>query len=284
MKNTIKIPIILLIILMSLFIASCEIAPTADICVSIPPQAYLVKRIAGTETSVSIMIPPGAAPPTYAPTASQIRDLHECKLYVKNGHPDFNFEKMHIDPYLAQHPEILTVDMAKEQNIMPGDVHIWLSPKIMSDAAERIYEQLSKLYPKRKNELRSNLDILLRDIGKLDMELHAQLDPFQGSQFLTLHPSWGYFSRDYGIQQISIRHENKAPSTKEIMHLIEHAKETNIHIIFVQKEFSSEQLNVISRAINAKIITLDPLNESWLNNIRTTGKTLAKVFSEQQTR
>ena len=151
----------------------------------------------------------------------------------------------------------------------------------MGDAASRIYEQLLQLYPKRKDELSSNLDALLRDIGKLDMELHAQLDPFQGAQFLSLHPSWGYFSRDYGLDQVSIRHENKAPSTKEITHLIEHAKETNIHVIFVQKEFSSEQLNVISREIDAKIIALDPLNEEWLKNIQNTGTILAKVFSEQ---
>ena len=281
MKNTIKIPIILLILVMSFFIASCEMAPTSDICVSIPPQAYLVKRIAGAETPVTIMIPPGSAPPTYAPTASQIRDLHECKLYVKNGHPDFYFEKMHIDPYLSKHPEVLIVDMAKGQDIVPGDAHIWLSLKIMANAATHIYEQLAQLYPDRKAELKSNLDSLLSDIKILDAELHAQLGPFQGAQFLSLHPSWGYFSREYGLEQVSIRHENKAPSTKEITHLIEHAKETNVHIIFVQKEFSSEQLDVISREIDAKVIALDPLNESWLNNIKTTGNILAKVFSDQ---
>jgi len=281
MKNSIKLPVILLILVMSIVITSCKIAPSPDICVSIPPQAYLVKRIAGADMPVTIMIPPGSAPPTYAPTASQIRDLHECKLYVKNGHPDFNFETMHIDPYLNKHPEVLLVDMAKNQDIVPGDAHIWLSPKIMGNAAKRIYEQLIQLYPKRQDELKSNLDILLRDIGKLDMELHSLLDPYHHSKFLTLHPSWGYFSRDYGLEQVSIRHENKAPSTKEIAHLIEDAKNWNIHIIFVQKEFSSEQLNVISREINANIVALDPLNENWLKNIQNTGRTLAKVFDEQ---
>lgn len=281
MKKSIKLPIILLILVMSFFITSCEIAPSTDICVSIPPQAYLVKRIAGADTPVTIMIPPGSAPPTYAPTASQVRDLHECRLYVKNGHPDFNFEKMHIDPFLKKHPEVLTVNMAFGQNIVPGDAHIWLSPMIMKDAAVSIYKQLCLIYPERKEELKINLDILLLDIGELDIELHSLLDPYQGAQFLTLHPSWGYFSRDYGLEQVSIRHENKGPSTKEFTHLIEHAKKTNIHIIFVQKEFSSEQLNVISKEIDAKIIALDPLNESWLTNMQHTGKELKKVFNEQ---
>ncbi|MEA3392770.1 MAG: zinc ABC transporter substrate-binding protein, partial [Candidatus Marinimicrobia bacterium] len=191
MKNSIKFPLILLILFMSIFISSCEIVPTADICVSIPPQAYLVKRIAGEDTPVSIMIPPGSAPPTYAPTASQIRALHECKLYVKNGHPDFHFEKKHIDPYLKNHPEVLTVNMARDLDIVPGDVHIWLSPRYMNVAAVRIFEQLKILYPRQEDELKANLTILQRDIGKLDSELQTDLAAHQGAKFLTLHPSWG---------------------------------------------------------------------------------------------
>ena len=281
MKNSIKIPIILLMIIMSMFIVSCEMTPTADICVSIPPQAYLVKRIAGDEVPVTIMIQPGTAPPTYAPTASQIRDLHECKLYIKNGHPDFNFEKKHIDPYLKEHPNVMTVDMTKGIDIRPGDAHIWLSPRIMRMGAVQIHEKLTKLYPERSDELTQNLNTLLRDIGKLDKELTDILAPFKGAKFLTLHPSWGYFCRDYGIEQISIRNENKAPSTLEITRLIDTAKEENIHIIFVQKEFNFEQVKVIANEIDAEVVPLDPLNENWLNQMRKTGKILEKVFNEK---
>lgn len=267
-----------LIILMALLLLSCESIPTTDICVSIPPQAYLVKRIAGAETPVTIMIPPGSAPPTYAPTAAQIRSLHECKLYIKNGHPDFHFELKHVNPFLNKHPEILTVSMADKMNIIPGDAHIWMSPLFMRTAANRIYAQLLKLYPDREAELLSNLNKLVRDINILDRELKLSLRDIKGAEFLTLHPSWGYFSRDYGIKQVSIRHENKGPSTQELAKLIEHAKENDIHVIFVQKEFSSEQLNLIAKAIDAEVIALDPLNENWLENMRNTGEALKKAM------
>ena len=281
MKNTIKLPIILLMLVMSLCITSCEVVPSTDICVSIAPQAYLVKRLAGEDTPVTVMIPPGAAPPTYVPTASQIRSLHECKLYVKNGHPDFHFEKKHIDPFLKKHPELPTVNMAEGLDIVPGDVHIWLSPRYMNTAAERIYDQLLKLWPERSDELKANLVSLQRDIGKLDVELTQALQAHQGKQFLTLHPAWGYFARDYGIEQLSVHHEHKAPSTQEMAHLIEHAKEHDVHIIFVQKEFMFEQLEVIKDAIDGEIVTLDPLNPDWLKQMRKTGDILKKVFNEQ---
>lgn len=282
MKNTpYKIIILVLILAMSLIMVSCEVAPSSDICVSIPPQAYLVKRIAGDATQVTVMIPPGSAPPTYAPTASQIRALHECKLYIKNGHPDFTFEQMHINPYLKEHPEVLTVSMAENMDIMPGDAHIWLSPRYMQVASKRIYDQLVKLYPEREDEFTKNVIDLINDIDRLDKDLKAELKDLQGQEFLTLHPSWGYFSRDYGVNQISIRHEHKAPSTNELVHLIEHAKEHGIHVIFVQKEFSSEQLDVISKEIDATVIALDPLNENWLENMKKTGQALQQALHER---
>jgi zinc transport system substrate-binding protein len=281
MKNKLYNIIILAIILaMCLILVSCELTPSSEICVSIPPQAYLVKRITGEATGVTIMIPPGSAPPTYAPTASQVRALHECKLYVKNGHPDFHFEQKHINPYLKEHPEVLTVSMAENMDILPGDAHLWLSPRYMQVAAKRIYDQLIIIYPEREAEFREKLITLINDIQTLDSELKTELKDLRGKEFLTLHPSWGYFSRDYGVEQVSIRHEHKAPSTQELAHLIEHAKEHDIHVIFVQKEFSSEQLNVISKEIDATVIALDPLNENWLENMRHTGKILQKALNE----
>ncbi len=280
MKN-IKQPLIrTALFALALLSAACDSTPTAEICVSIPPQAYLVKRIAGESTPVTIMIPPGSAPPTYAPSASQIRDLHECKLYVRNGHPDFHFENMHINPFLKDHPGVLTVSMADSADLMQGDSHIWLSPAIMRAAAGKIVKQLRRLYPERQDELNENYRLLINDIDDLDAELRGVFASLQGAKFMTLHPSWGYFSREYGLQQVSIHHENKAPAAQELAELIEQAKADTIRILFIQKEFSFEQLSVISQEIDASIIPLDPLNESWLENLRQTGRIFQKAMNE----
>ncbi|MBN2780781.1 MAG: zinc ABC transporter substrate-binding protein [Candidatus Marinimicrobia bacterium] len=280
MKN-IKQPLIrTALFALALLSAACDSTPTAEICVSIPPQAYLVKRIAGESTPVTVMIPPGSAPPTYAPSASQIRDLHECKLYVLNGHPDFHFEAMHINPFLKGHPEVLTVSMADSADLMRGDSHIWLSPAIMRAAAGKIVKKLCLLYPGRQDELNENYRLLIRDIDDLDVELRGVFASLQGAKFMTLHPSWGYFSREYGLQQVSIHHENKAPAAQELAELIEQAKADSIRILFIQKEFSFEQLSVISQEIDASIIPLDPLNESWLENLRQTGRIFQKAMNE----
>lgn len=271
--------IFLLPLLIFLFL-SCDIATSADFCVSIPPQAYLLKRIAGEDTRVSIMIPPGSAPPTYSPTPAQIRDLQHCRLYIKNGHPDFYFEKKHIDPFLEKHPGIRTISMADSLDIIPGDAHIWLSPHIMRVAAGRIYRELKEIWPERSTLLQTNYQDLIRDIDSLDRELRGIFSNHQGAEFLTMHPSWTYFARDYGIKQVSIREENKAPSTRQFAALIDHAKASGIRIIFIQKEFAFEQTDVLAREIDAQVVALDPLSESWLTNLRLTGLIFSQVFHD----
>jgi zinc transport system substrate-binding protein len=271
----------LFLLILTILLFSCDSTPTAEICVSIVPQTYLVKRIAGDQTPVTVMIPPGAGHSTHALTAAQIRDLHNSRLYIKIGHPDFYFERKHIDPFLEQHPEIHTVSMAVKEYNVPGDSHIWLSPKIMRGAAERVYHALLELYPDHRDVYIHNYNTLIRDIEALDKELQEILAPHKGAEFLTLHPAWGYFARDYGIRQISIRDENKSFSAQRMSELIDYAKKNNIRIIFVQREYAFEQIDVLSREIGAQVITLDPLSGSWLENLQNTGQIISKVLNEQ---
>ncbi len=262
-------------------LTSCGSTPETDICVSIPPQAYLVKRIAGEETMLTVMIPPGSAPPTYSPNAAQMRELHQSRLYIKIGHPDFLFEKKHIDPFLNKHPGVMVVDMADSVDIIPGDVHIWLSPAIMRINAERVYRKLAQLNPGKQEMYLNNFRDLRQDIDSLDAKLRRMFEPHQGKAFMVLHPALEYFCRDYGLKQVSIRKDNKAPSAKKIAELIEYARDKNIGAILIQKEFSSEQLDVFSRETGAEVIVIDPLNTSWLENLYETATILERVFNEQ---
>ncbi|MBW6458060.1 MAG: zinc ABC transporter substrate-binding protein [FCB group bacterium] len=280
MKNITLFSLRLFLLFSIFLLISCDTAVRSEICVSIQPQAYLVNRIAGEDMKVTVMIPPGSAPPTYAPTASQIRDLHQSKLYVKIGHPDFLFEKKHIDPFLDNNPRVLKVNMSDSLDILPGDAHIWLSPTIMLIASERIYKAFLALYPENKQLYTERYEALKHDILELDTELRNMLDGARGSEFLTMHPAWTYFARDYGIKQVSVHDENKALSVQKLAALIEYAKEKDLKVIFIQKEFAFEQVDLLSREIGANIVALDPLSADWLENLRYTGQILSKAFNE----
>ena len=46
------------------------------ITVSILPQKYFVEQIVGDAYPINVMLPPGASPADYEPTAKQVQDLN----------------------------------------------------------------------------------------------------------------------------------------------------------------------------------------------------------------
>ncbi|MDZ7821700.1 MAG: zinc ABC transporter substrate-binding protein [Candidatus Marinimicrobia bacterium] len=88
-------------------------------------------------------------------------------------------------------PEIMTVDMADSVDIIPGDVHIWLSPRIMAESSERIYRKLLRLYPENEELYRERYRALRRDIDSLDQELQKTFAPHRGKAFMHTAPRPG---------------------------------------------------------------------------------------------
>ncbi len=58
-----------------------------QVFVSIPPQAYIVERIAGDRVDCQVLVRPGQSPATYEPTPKQMAALAEAKLYFSIGVP-----------------------------------------------------------------------------------------------------------------------------------------------------------------------------------------------------
>jgi len=85
--------------------------------------------------------------------------------------------------------------------------------------------------------------------------------------FMIYHPALSYMARDYGLTQISIEHDGKAPSPAHMKKMLEEAKAHNIKTIFLQKQFNIENAQVIAKEINAELIQIDPLSEDWLTEM-----------------
>ncbi len=248
------------------------------VAVSVPPQAYLVDRIGGEAVEVTVMIPPGTSPETYAPSPKERLALEGARLYVKVGHPRFLFEKRHIDPFLKDHPGIHVVDMAEGAELLAEDPHLWVDPQIMAGAAQRIASALAELSPRHRRRFEANLQALLEDIRHLDETLKARLAPFRGRAFLVYHPAWGYFARRYGLRQMAIEQGGKPPGPRALIALIEKAKQEGIKVIFVQPGFDRQAAEAIARDIGARLVEVNPLAYDWLHTLETFGELLSEAL------
>jgi zinc transport system substrate-binding protein len=155
------------------------------------------------------------------------------------------------------------------------DPHIWLSPPLVKQQAAAIRDGLAAVDPAGSAVYEAGYQAFAAEIDALDSEIEVLLDGLEGRRFMVFHPSWGYFAREYGLEQIAIEAAGKEPGPRELARFIDKAREAEIEVIFIQPQFSRQAAETIGREAGARVETLDPLAEDWAANLRRVARTLA---------
>jgi zinc transport system substrate-binding protein len=254
------------------------------VVVSILPQAYLVERIGGDRVQVTVMVPPGSNPATYEPKSDQVRQLSSADAYVRIRVP---FEESWMAKFAALNPEMKVIDQSEgidrighnghsDGGEHGEDPHIWLSPTLMMKQAEAVSRGLEEMDPENRESYRENLDTLLQEISTLDRYVQRTLSKIPNRTFITFHPSWTYFARDYGLRQVAVEVGGKDPSASELAAVIEAARREKVHVVFAAPQFSTKAAEVIAQEIGGEVVLIDPLARDWNANLRHVADTFAK--------
>lgn len=254
--------------------------------VSILPQKYFVERVGGDLVQVQVMVKPGASPATYEPTMKQIADLGNTNVFFRIGVP---FEEAWIGKIKEANKNMRLIDTrdgitlreidafndhghqhdAEEVHDHKGkDPHIWLSPELVKQQAKTIAEALGEIRPGQKEFFNQNLNDFILDLDRLNDEIQKAFEGLENKMFVVFHPSWGYFADDFGLQQIPIESEGKEPGFNQMSKLINFAKDHNIKVIFVQKQFNKKQAGAVAGQINGVVVEIDPLAENYIENLK----------------
>ena len=136
------------------------------------------------------------------------------------------------------------------------------------DTGSHDHERPGKSRSRLRVEFETNYQQFVWQINRLDNDLKAIFAGKQGLRFMVFHPSWGYFAHTYGLKQVPIEIEGKDPKPAQLKSLIEHAREDDIKVIFVQPQFSTRSAGLIAGEINGQMAFADPLAEDWMGNLR----------------
>lgn len=251
-----------------------------QVAVSVPPQAYLVERIAGDAVQVEVMIPKGHSPATYEPSVQQRQALARARIYVMVGHPSFPFETRHLPSLLHPRPDLEVIDMTRaiELPSASDDPHVWLAPSAMRATARDLERALSRLDPAGAAHYRAGLQHFLRDVQRLDGEIRATLSQLEHRRFVVSHPAWGYFAREYGLEQVSIETEGKEPTPKRLVELVRELRREGCRVLFVQPGFPHRATTAVARELGVEVVVLDPLVHDWIENLRAVAHVLASAL------
>ncbi len=247
-----------------------------QIAVSILPQKEFVESVGKDKVSVMVMIPPGASPATYELSPGQLKDISRAKLYVRIGH--IPFEKTWITKITSANRDMLVVDSSKGIDIVGNDPHIWLSPALVKIQVKHISDALIEVDPDNREYYIRNTDEYIRNLDDLDSDIRKNLSGIKNRKFMVFHPAWGYFARDYQLEQIPIEIEGKEPSASDLAGLVDVAKANNITVIFAEPQFNSESARVIAGEIGGTVVVIDPLAENYITNMYHVSETLARYM------
>lgn len=278
-------------------------AGTVKAFVSIAPQQYFVQKIGGDLVDVSVLVPPGADPHTYEPKPRQMAELAKAAVYFAVG---IDFEKAWMKKIAATNPgmRIAQTDAGIDKEALaehhpehggkPGgahgreqthphrpeaaDPHIWLSPPLVAVQAGHIRDALLAVDPTHRRRYEENYAAFLREIEALDTELKTLFAGSPGARFMVFHPSWGYFAKAYGLQQVPIEIEGKDPKPAQLKELIQHARGDGIKVIFVQPQFSAKSAEMVAREIGGQVVAADPLAANWAQNLRDVARKFKAAF------
>ncbi len=271
-----------------------------NLTVSILPQKYFVEKIGGELVTVNVMVEPGMSAETYEPLPQQLADFSKSSAYITIGVP---FEEVWLEKIKSANSQIPIINSGEgiDKIAMAGhdhhyeeedhkqnnhekekketeslDPHIWLSPKLAKIQAENIYQELVKLDPKNKAIYKQNLDKFITEIEELDRQITQKFANINNRKFMIYHPAWGYFAKDYNLEQISIEFEGQEATSSALANLTKQAKADNITIIFAQPQFTTKTVEIIAREIGAEVILLDALAENWSKNLLEVADKLAQ--------
>lgn len=261
--------------------------------VSILPQQTFVKAIGGEKVNLSLMVQPGNSPHTYEPKPSQMIDIAKAHLYFAI---DVEFEHVWLPRFQNLNPKMQIIDLAdnitkmqmqekheeekdehhSEHEHEGEDPHIWTAPENVKIIARNIYNALKKEDPKNTDYYKRNLDIFLASIDETDRQIIHFLSSLEDTRrFMVFHPSWGYFAKAYNLEQIAVEVEGKEPKPKELIHLLQEAKEEKVKAIFTQPEFSDTVAKVIAKELQIPVVKVSPLASNWSENLINIAKAIA---------
>jgi zinc/manganese transport system substrate-binding protein len=169
----------------------------------------LVNRVVGDEGRVETLIPTGADPHDFSPSAPQAARLRDAQLVVTSG---LGLEGGLTDALAAASEEgvpILDLGSLLDPRRLGGgeegafDPHWWLDPQRAADALDLIAHRLDEIvaggWSERAADARAELEALDGELTSLFEEI-----PADARQLVVGHDAFGYFAERYDFEVVGV--------------------------------------------------------------------------------
>lgn len=251
--------------------------------VTIPPQKEWVKSVGRELVQVEVLVPAGFDPHSYEPKPSQLKAIEKAEVYFALG-AGIEFERLWLGRIRDLNRKLLIVDLSEGISLLPGDPHYWCSLVNAYRSLKTIERTLCQLSPKSCGVVKKASSVYSGKIYGLHQKLEVETAPYRGRAFLSYHPAWGYWARDYGLRQIVIEEEGKEPSLKVLLKRLEEARAEGIKVLFITPQVDRKKAEAVAKELGAEIKVLDPLREDYLRNMVEVSEEILRSLGKEKGR
>ncbi len=261
-----------------------------SVVASFYPLYFFASSIGGDKVVVTNITPSGAEPHDFEPTAQDVAKMENSQLIILNGGGletwQANIEK-NIDSQKTKiviaGEGLINLQMS-EDGKGTSDPHIWLSPILAKQMADRILAGFVLIDPQNENYYQSNADALKNKLDDLDAQYKAGLKNCAKKDIITSHSAFGYLAEAYGLNQLSIAglSPDAEPSPSQLAETAKFAKENDIKYIFFESLASPKLSSTLANEIGAKTLVLNPL-EGLTREEETQGENYLTVMQNNLT-
>ncbi len=254
------------------------------VVVSIGPEMEWANAVGGDKVDVTLMVPANADPHTYEPLPNQLTQVSNAKIYVEIGSP-LEFETNYMDKIRATNPNMLIVNASQGIQLIPNsaenetdtmDPHDWVDPKNAKIMVNNIYNGLVQVDPADKDYFQKNREQYLHQLDELDRNTTDLLKGKQETDILVYHPAFGYYAKDYNLNQVGAMINDEEPSPQRIAMMVNVAKQNNITVVYSEPQYDPKFMQSIASQVGAQVLTVNDLDEHYLQNM----KNIAIAFSK----
>jgi zinc transport system substrate-binding protein len=241
------------------------------------PMYYFAHRVAGNSANVELLVPNGAEPHDWEPTAKDMAKIQDADMFIYNSRyfetwtekvlksiNDSNLNVIEASKGIELMDALESEEEEEEHHSKSAsskDPHVWLSPVLAQQEVDNIAKALEQADPKNKDQFEKNAVALNSELADLDRLYKETIDKAQKKEFVTQHAAFGYLAKQYGLTQIPIAglSPDVEPTLGKLAALTELTKKDNVEIIYFEELTSSKVAQTLAKEIGAKTEVLNPL-------------------------
>lgn len=253
-----------LISVLAIGIAGCtqtDLSDRPSIVVTYSVLGDIVSQLVGDAADVQVIIPNGADPHEFEPSAKDVESINKATFIIANGG---NLEE-HLTRIIDQAhqigvPLILLVDHVTTRSITSDgseliDPHLWLDPLTLSQAIPDLAREIGMIL---HIDLTSRATKVQQDLAKLNSDVSAIISDIENCTLVTGHDEMGYFAARYGctlvgaiVPSLSTSAEATAGQFAKLKQL---ASASGVRAIFSNRGAPTHVANQLAQELNVQLV------------------------------